>query len=66
MILIKKTTVSSCIKTQGKNLEHRENTGKTQGISSSPERGHPVVYIPVDGSNRINVILMLKKTPRKK
>ena len=41
MILIKKTTVSSCIKTQGKNLEHRENTGKTQGISSSPERGHP-------------------------
>ena len=27
--------------TQGKIIEHRENSGKTQGISSRLERGHP-------------------------
>ena len=41
-----KLIVSFCIKiTQGKFLKHRENSGKTQGISFWLECGHPgVVY----------------------
>ena len=35
--------VSICVKiTQGKFMQHRENSGKTQGISFWLECGHPV------------------------